>query len=284
MRVTPYMLAFLGFTVAMAMLLPGPNSTSSAQDRQELFDTLYVGEMRLYDGFERTLPIEVSLKRTGEIERLPDGSERERIDAAFLIDGEGGPYAFSSVKFDLISSRIELSYYQPSMVKGEGVADFRLLGAFTDRSNIKGDVYSAIHGKIGQFHIKAVERKAFNIVRQYTGDWTGRPVFHRDNTKKTLNIRLHPSGGEFPNPPDIEFSYTPAVTGHIELGGTKISVGFYSVDFLRRKIIFGSGHPNAIHHIFVCQVNNDKTSMDCHLKSGLHALTATGTFKKAIKQ
>lgn len=212
-------------------------SVSRAQGLQDFaLEGIYAGSMRLYDGGEREIPIDVSLVLTGETYFTPDGEERQIIDGAFVVDEEGGPYAFVKVSFDIEDSRIDMRYNRPQMNFDDIPSSFRLTGHFREDGSITGRVLSGVRGPIGEFVLQPTDLPVLPMRDKYQGVWEGVADL-TGGGQMPFRVTLNDALVAFANPPNYEFEYTPGKIGHIRWNQTNIAITDVSIDYLRRQVV-----------------------------------------------
>lgn len=236
-------LANFRFTALLASLLLTNVVTAFAVDS---FSGIYTGEMQITDGERQTIPLAASLTLTAEDEVVvtPTGTEiRKVIDGAFLVDGEGGPYAFVKVTLEPESSRIDMRYNRIRVdPTAHAPSSFRLMGYLKEGNIIEGDVSSGIRGIIGKFTLKKSRQTALIPLAKYIGKWTGKMRYF-DGSEPIASLILQPSRLMYTNPPDFEFEYTRGHIGYLDVDDVQYPISELNIDYLRRKITIHHKQP-----------------------------------------
>lgn len=200
---------------------------------------IYVGSMHLVDGYERDIPLSISLVLTDETISTPGGLEY-MIDGAFVVDDEGGPYTFTRVSYDIDNNRLDMKYSRPRLDPSTTApATLRLVGGLDGQGGITGKVNSGIYGPIGTFTVKRNESLvSLPYQLKYIGTWSGRYKNVRFNSSGTAEVTLQHSSKPSQNPPGMEFDFTPGRSGGYSYNGVWItSFGQVVIDYLRRKVV-----------------------------------------------
>ncbi len=217
-------------------LLIGGFFSSSALHASESMEGVYVGAMQLSDGFERVIPLSISLSFTGQVTTAPNGEERQVIDGAFLVDEEGGPYAFSVVSFDIDKSRLDLRYNRPQFnLSPEIPSSFRLIGTLQADGSIQGKVSSGSRGIIGSFTLSRSEQPSLAARKKYQGTWEGEAVL-AGGRRTPYRIVMVDGLSAYTNPPDYELDFTPGKVSYVKWNNTKFDINSVAIDYLRRKV------------------------------------------------
>jgi len=200
----------------------------------------YAGTLELVFDRARKVNIEVSLANTGETEFIQTGpnvfKEQKVIDGAFVIDDEGGPYAFTRVTFNRDKSELDLRYNRRQLSLGTGGAgDFRLVGTFDETGKLTGRVLGGTRGPLGKFTLAPVKRDGLETVRKYDGVWSGIAQMIPLG-RRPIRIVISAGLAEVLNPPDWEFGFTPGKMAHFNVDGIKFSFNNIVVDYLRQRI------------------------------------------------
>lgn len=201
---------------------------------------IYNGSMHLTDGgVIRDIPLAVALTLTDETTPTPNGNQYI-IDGQFVVDEEGGPYAFTKTTYDVDNNRLDLKYSRPRPDPTTvAPVSLRLVGAFASDNSISGSVTSGVYGPIGTFKVnKMTSMTSLPYRRKYVGRWEGvgkNVVFDK---KRSVAIALQPSGSQTINPSNYEFEFTPGRICGYSADGTIIhSFRNVTIDYLRRKIV-----------------------------------------------
>jgi hypothetical protein len=201
---------------------------------------IYEGSMHLKDGEERTIPLSIALTLTGELD-----VESSVIAGAFLVDEEGGPYAFSKVSVDYAESRIDLRYDRASLnYGGNNPASLRFIGSLEEGDLISGRVVSGNRGPIGTFIVKRTDNELMETKTKYNGTWHGSVI--RDGKKEFFSVTISKSLQSVVNANDFELDYTPGKLAHFVYKDTESSFNTVMIDYLRRTILLSRVSPEGV--------------------------------------
>ncbi len=228
------------------------------------FEGIYSGGMNLF-GKATPIPLRVSLVLTNEYVQIPIGNgvleQQQVIDAAFIIDDEGGPYGFYKVSYNLEKSLIDLRYNRPTVTTTmvSIPSSFRLIGKVQEGGLISGKVISGQNGPIGTFKISRnnVNQDIMMTVTKYAGNWVGTASLLPDNRTIPFTLGVEKSSLANVNPADYELDFTPGKLGHYRWMGIDFNINKVFVDYLRQKM-------------FLIETNGDTgtaVSLECDLSS-----------------
>lgn len=224
---------------------------------------IYVGSMHLTDGKERDIPLALSLTLTDETVSSPTGLEYV-IDGAFVVDEEGGPYAFTKVSYDLDNNRFDMKYSRPRMdPTSSSPASLRLVGGFAENGEVvSGRVSSGVFGPIGTFKVVRDDSLSSIPFRQkYVGKWRGDYYNFHAQRSGPVEITIQPSARDTENPAGMEFDFTPGRRGGYSVDGFWIaSFNHVVIDYLRRRII----------------MNDDQGSISLEMEINVDDMTLSG--------
>jgi hypothetical protein len=188
----------------------------------------------------RKIKIEVTLTRTGETITVPVGpnklEQRQVIDGAFLVDDEGGPWAFTKVSYNLDKNLLDLRYDRQLVSSITFPADFRLVGHFNEKGVITGRVLSGNRGPIGTFELLPSKRVGLEARPKYLGEWRG-VARTLSGGKAWFSIVLGAGLREVSNPFDLEFDFSPGKLAYFSWNGEKFNFNNVVIDFLRQRVI-----------------------------------------------
>lgn len=211
---------------------------------QNTFSGVYSGSMSLTDGFARTIPLSLSLVVTNQDETTPNGT-RKVIDGAFVVDDEGGPFAFSKVSLDLSAARIDMRYNRLRQdTTPSAPSAFRLIGILKENGVIEGEVSSGMRGMIGTFSVKHTSQTGLNVTPKYVGRWEGKLTYSDGYSVKSV-LRLQASNNNATNPPESELDFTPGRVGSMEMEGVQYPFSIVTIDYLRRNFTFTHSAPQS---------------------------------------
>jgi len=214
---------------------PDPNSPAV----RPIFEGHYFGTMDLQFDRPRKINLEVTLTRTGETVTVKVGEnkyeQRQVIDGAFLVDDEGGPFAFTKVSYNLDKNLLDLRYDRQQLSSISFPADFRLVGNFTEKGLISGRVLSGNRGPIGTFQLEPIKRLGLQPTRKYMGSWSGRA---RATAGGTYPMWIVIGSGlkEVSNPFDLEFDFSPGKLAQYVFNGEQFNFNNVVIDFLRQRV------------------------------------------------
>jgi hypothetical protein len=210
-----------------------------AWSKQPGIEGHYLGILDLTYDRPRKVPIEVTLTMTGETVTVQTGpghfEERQVIDGAFLVDDEGGPFAFTRVSYNLDKNLLDLRYDRRQFTSASSPADFRLVGSFDPLGNLKGTVLSGNRGPIGTFTMRPVDRVGLDAKRKYSGRWIGTGRFNQGGIH-SFDIVISESLQQTDNPFDFEFDYTPGKMAYYAVDTYKFNFNNIAIDYLRQRI------------------------------------------------
>jgi hypothetical protein len=199
----------------------------------------YTGVLDLTYDRPRKVSIEVTLTLTGETTTLQLGpnhmEERQIIDGNFLVDGEGGPYIFTKVSYNLDKNLIDLRYNRRVYTNASSPADFRLVGKFDQLGNISGPVQSGNRGPIGTFQLSQDSESGLEVKRKYLGAWRGSARM-TNGTYHSFDIEIGEGLTQTSNPFDLEFDYTPGKMAHYSFDRNKFNFNHIVIDYLRQRM------------------------------------------------
>lgn len=233
------LLAFVAFLVApaaFALAVPAQVQDGTVIDE---FEGIYEGSLTINTPKSLTLPLQMSLVLSEE-EEPGEGGDIRRINGAFLVDGESGPYAFNRVALRLDNARLEMRYLRSNLGAQAPVpASLLFSGTLKAGGLIEGSVTSGVRGAIGSFSVKRkAQARSFTKQVKYAGRWEGycyRPNFEGKWDATWMTVFIAPAVASVRNPDDYELEFTPGKTGGLYLG-TQIPMGTIQVDYLRRRI------------------------------------------------
>ncbi len=202
---------------------------------------IFEGTMHLLDEEERDIPLMINLALTGEIRPIKDGDdlfdEQRVIEGAFVVDEEGGPYAFSEVKYTLEKNQIDIRYNRPeNNLKPNVPVSFRLLGTLGLDDTIEGKVISGVRGPIGTFKVQKTNRRSLVTKTKYIGEWEGTTIRDRDGEVDVSLVINRAGGTPATNPQNLEFEYTPGKMGNLYFKVSTLPFNTVVVDYLRRRV------------------------------------------------
>lgn len=228
------LLIFIAASLAAAVFGAEPATPPS-------IDGTYQGVMDFDQGPAKEVPLSVSLTLTGEtqiVEISPGVSEVEQIiDANFLVDSEGGPFAFSKVTYRLSASEIDMRYNRTMGVTVGQPPSFRLVGNLDGAGTITGNVLASFGGKLGTFQL--VKKGSGPLVShvEYEGVWAGAVKILPEGDLYHFGITIAPTGFANLNPPQLPFDYTLGKIAHLDFDGTEIPLRAVAIDYLRRQVL-----------------------------------------------
>ncbi len=205
---------------------------------------IYHGSMKLNDGTDRTIPMQISLTITDEFVDAPIDSPftyQKVIHGSFVVDDEGGPFPFSQVQYDITTGKIDLRYNRPnSSVTPTSPFSLRYTGHIK-KGQMQGRVLSGIKGQIGSFNLGKNASQDFLVQRdKYFGNWVGEWTFIKDNRTIPFKLVLEQSLLTNSNPPQFELEYTAGRTGYADYETYLLPFKNVVIDYLRRNIIIYS--------------------------------------------
>lgn len=225
-----------GFGVKIAAALVAGLAVGAPAFADEFtLEGIYGGSIAL-DGGGSDIPLQVSLALTGEQGVGPDGNPMQVIDGAFLIDGEGGAYAFSQVTFDIRDAKLDLRYDRAQISSSPTPpSSFRLIGRFNAAGVLSGRVLSGSRGPIGNFSVQHIDSATLVRSERYAGRWRGNADLIGGG-RAALDISLIPTPGSTTNPDAFEFDYTPGKLGRLVWNGMNVTGDSVIVDYLRNAV------------------------------------------------
>lgn len=200
----------------------------NGNSQAETFAGVYSGEVELTGG--KTLSLDIYLDAQENLNNV-NSIDTYKIVGSFVLDGEGGPYAFTKIEYHLETEKIDL-YYSKTGQNNE----FLLRGAYTTPFSFKGKVVSDTMGPIGQFSVTKSNTKS-KLVRipKYVGTWEGERIKivdgeeHRDSFK----LVLLPFSVSVSNPENYHFGYSLGKFGHFIIGNaTPLGASIVSMDYV----------------------------------------------------
>lgn len=241
---------------------------------------IYVGSMHLVDGKEREIPLAFSLTLTDETVSSPTGLEYV-IDGAFVVDEEGGPYAFTKVSYDLDNNRFDMKYSRPRMdPTASAPASLRLIGGLDENRGISGQVSSGVFGPIGTFTVNRDDSLySIPFKQKYVGKWRGQYFNYHARRAGVAEITIQPSARDTENPAGMEFDFTPGRRGGYSVDGIWIaSFNRVVIDYLRRTIIM-----NEDQGAISIELNIDVNDMTVSGEQNSAAWGLTTSFERLIR-
>lgn len=204
----------------------------------------YRGMLSLHDGPPLQIPISLNLNFTDQVEKVetsPGVFEMQKvIDGAFLVDKEGGPYAFTKVVYRFRTSELDMKYSRTKGVTVGQPASFRLVGKVAQDGSVKGRVLSGYKGKMGTFTLYKVPEEALVSKRVYAGFWAGYVTLVPEGERMLFGIAIAPTGLASLNPEQLEFDFSRGKIGHADFNFIQLPLSKVSVDYLHRKVMMSS--------------------------------------------
>ncbi len=166
------------------------------------------------------------------------------LDAACLVDDDGGPFTFRRVTYQLDKDRLILEYDRnASSSPDRSMDDFRVGSSFSiecirdQDSNLTGKAFSGAKGLIGKVWLsKKKEAESQLPVRQgYVGKWKGEAKLV-DGKKSQLVISLQNGSVTNSNPSNYEFDFTPGKICTVNWNDTPIIVDYVFINYLDRRV------------------------------------------------
>jgi hypothetical protein len=271
-------LFFLITTLIFSAAAPALDNKDKMEKTRGI-DGIYQGTIKTDFGAKLTIPLQVALTVTGETTITQTGpqtfEERNVIDGAFIIDDEGGPYAFSLVSYNLDLSQIDMRYNRLDATLGQVAASFRLVGNVDKNGNIKGRVLSGMRGPIGVFELTLTKEKIMHPARKYSGTWAGKGQTFPNADPVDLEIGLGDATRVRNNPPTYEFTFTPAKLGYVSWNDQAAYFNAISIDYLRRAVAFSDTNTT---------VNGQVAAADCYIDQITGELVGTlyGVFRGKV--
>ncbi len=226
---------------------------------------IYSGSMTITDGPIREVPLQLSISFSGEME-IVDGVERQVIDSSFLVDDEGGPFGFSTVRLNLEANVLELTYLRPQVSNIANTPSFQLKGRFNDKNELEGDVFSGRFGLVGKFKLAKNAKKMMTLDRKYQGRWVGKMTYLPEDKQEDFEISMAESYVPMTNPSEYEFEYTRGKASGFTINGFADSFTHTFIDYLHRKFYM----------TLISADGDTNLSVDMHLSDDYR--TATGNF------
>ena len=255
------------------VFLSGTPSSVFAVDPPKI-DGTYKGIMTLTDeGPKKEIPFSIALTITDELEKRevsPGVFEMGKvIDGNFLIDKEGGPFAFTKVTYRLSTSEIDMRYSRTKGVTVGQPSSYRLVGKVAADGSISGRILSGFKGQIGTFKlVKDVDKPLVGSL-EYAGVWTGVVKLLPENDLERFGLSIASTGFSTTNPEHYEFDYTPGKIGHADFGIAWIPLPNVAIDYLHRRVVLSDKGTSAHFGISVQATLDFKTG---HLKGFFSSL------------
>jgi len=205
----------------------------------------YFGSLDMSDGFPRKIPLALALRLTNKGEKPVEAGVWQYLwRGSFIVDGDGGPYVFSTVEFDINACLFSLWYASDSRRGFPNAYDFALELYLKEDMSLSGEVYSN-WGQIGTALLHGEANRASLPERQgYEGTWRGEAET-TDSKKEILTVRMINALDAYTNPPTAEFGFTPgkSVCFKWAEGGSVVS-SEVTIDYLRRRVTCIARNPD----------------------------------------
>jgi hypothetical protein len=228
---------------------------------------VFVGHLTLDDGKVREVPFQLSMTLSDETEIVEtvNGPEQRRvIDASFAVDGEGGPYTFSKITYDIDLNVIDMRYSRIIGGDDRSPASLRLTGKFNDDGSLQGRIVSGYYGVMGTFTLAKTAQRTIEHRNVYSGMWAG----HSEWSGQDFVVQLQPTLTNTLNPPGMELGFTPGKVGGIDIGGgAQIGFNSVSIDYLRQRLVLASVDPSGPNISLNCDIVPVSLDLDCQFDS-----------------
>jgi hypothetical protein len=223
----------------LATLLFSVLALTSAARAEEinLMDTAYTGFMNIV-GNPHPVPLALQLHQTDDLESITTATgsfTQYRIDGAFLVDDEGGPYRMARVTYDIETGELDMRYTRTGAI--ELPTSFRLYGQLAADGTVTGTVYSGFSGNIGTFSVKASPGTTLIARPKYVGHWSGPGTYLPTGAVSTTRLVIAPSNGTVITPDTIEFAFSSGKTGTFYFKGAEFPFSHVVIDYLRHRLL-----------------------------------------------
>jgi len=220
--------------------------SASASHADDIPEGVYSGSVSVVDSnnnISNVAPLDISLSYQDQ-ETTGDPNEiigfKKTIVATFVLDHEGGPYAFSYASFDIETGQLDLRYTKPS--SASTIPTLRFLGKIQKDGSFKGSVISGVSNQIGTFTLNQVDPTPKNLPTTpvYVGLFKGTVTKLENNQTDQVEISISPTSASRANPPDIELDFTPGKVGGLRFTAdhqSYMSFDEIEVDYLRISIV-----------------------------------------------
>lgn len=195
---------------------------------------IYVGQIESTSQPGDVIPLQISLYPTNEFKNV-NGARIQVIDAAFLIDDEGGPFGFSDLRYDVNTGYLELFYTRPQLNGANSSPNFKLEGNLDANGNISGQVQALSSGFTGKFSLKKSEQQFLAVKAKYTRSWNGQ-LKRVDGQVVPLTVELANSMMTFQNPPAFDFEYSRGRLSSSKYGDMSLSTNQVYVDYFKHEV------------------------------------------------
>lgn len=165
------------------------------------------------------------------------------IVGSFVIDDEGGPFAFSNIDFDINTGLIDFRYNRPNRSRNYNTpSHLRFTGATkieNEKFKISGDLISGIQGPLGTFEVAQVsEEPSASATQKYFGSWDGTANLDRS---RRLTLNLAPSEVNVINPEYMELDFTNGKSGSFGFMTNDFFITVVYIDYLRGRMYLVDG-------------------------------------------
>ncbi len=226
-----------------------PLSPSLAADEAPInppsIDGSYKGMMFLRDGEVLDIPLSIVLTITDEVEKIevsPGVFEMQKvINGNFLIDREGGPFAFSKITYRFKTGEIDMSYKRTKGVTVGQPSTYELVGKVAADGGLSGRILSGNKGQIGTFKLAKTALAPLVSRPEYVGVWVGTVKLIPEGDIERIGITIAPTGFATLNPEQFEFDYTLGKISHMDFSVAQMALPNVAIDYLHHRV-FLTGH------------------------------------------
>lgn len=206
-------------------------STLSAQEKdftRTTVEGIYRGKLTTPGGVQ--VPLELTLALGEGLENTASNELWDKmlpLSSSVVVDDEGGPYTFQSVKLDPMDGKIEFVYFRTGR---SGRPDFRLTGKITKPGEMQLEAFSNGRGRLGQVTLVQTSKipTPLQAKPKYVGIYNGIWTMYPSGRKERLRIHLVPAGLSSTNPETYEFDFSIGRTGSAHMG---TEIPFHRVNF-----------------------------------------------------